>query len=95
MPFKPTIVVVVPIVDDAVADDRVLTVAELVGLVLARGFPIAPEVLAVVLDVGLDGGIFRVTCHPEYTARPLLFVAGAGPRIAIYKSVWKLAEIGD
>ena len=79
MSFEPAVVVVVPLVHDAVADDRVLAVAEIVRLILARGFPFAPEVLAAMLDVGLDGGIFRVACHPEYAARPLLFVAGAGP----------------
>ena len=77
--FEPAVVVVVPLVHDAVADDRVLAVAELVRLVLALGSPFALELLAAMLDVGLDGGIFRVACHPEYAARPLLFVTGAGP----------------
>ena len=77
--FKPAVVVVVPLVHDAVADDRVLAVTELERLVLARGLPFALEVLSAMLDVGLDGGILWVACHPEYAARPLLLVAGAGP----------------
>ena len=76
--FEPAVVAVVPLVHDTVADDRVSAVTELVRLILARGFPFAPEVLAVMLDIGIDGGIFRVACHPEYAARALLFVAGAG-----------------
>ena len=77
--FEPAVVVVVQLVHDAVADNRVLAVTELVRLILAQGFPSALEVFATMLDVGLKGGIFRVPCHPEYATRPLLFVAGAGP----------------
>lgn len=77
--FEPAVVVVVQLIHDAVADDQVLAVAELVRLVLARGSPFALELLAPILDVGLDRGIFRVALHPEYAARPLLFVPGADP----------------
>ena len=77
--FEPAVVVGVPHVHDAVADNRVLAVTELVRLILARGFPFALELLAAIFDVGLDGGIFRVACHPEYAARPILSVAGADP----------------
>ena len=93
--FEPAIVVIVPLVHDAVADDGILTVAELVRLVLAHWFPVALEGLTVRLDVRLKGGIFQVAFHPEYATRPLLFVAGASPCIAVYKSVWTSAEIKD
>lgn len=77
--FEPAVVVVVPPIYDAVADDRVLAVAELVRLVLALGSPFALELLAAILDVGLDERIFRVACYSEYAARPLPTVPGAGP----------------
>lgn len=76
---EPAVVVIVPLIYDAVADDRVLAVAELVRLILALHSPFALELLAAMLDVGLDGGIFRVAFYPEHAARPLLFVTGAGP----------------
>ena len=77
--FEPAVVIVVPLVHDAVADKRVLAVTEFVRLILAFGFPFALELLAAILDVRLDGGIFRIACRSEYAARPILSVAGADP----------------
>ena len=77
--FEPAVVVVVPLVHDAVANNRVLAVTELVRLILTRSFPFALELLTAILDVRLDGGIFRIACRSEYAARPILSVAGADP----------------
>ena len=64
--FEPAVVVIIPLIHDAVADDQVSAVTEIVRLILARGFSIAPELLTARLDVGLDGGEFGVAFRWVY-----------------------------
>ena len=68
MQLEPAVVVVVPLIRDAVANNRVLSVAQAIGLILAMCFPFRLVLLTAVFDVRSYGRILWITCDTKLTA---------------------------
>ena len=83
MQLEPAILIVAPLIFDAVANNRVLGVAKAVGLILAICFPFHRALLVVVLDLRSDSGVLWISCDTKLTAGPFLLASGTNPYTAI------------
>ena len=86
--LPPAIVIVIPLVSNAVTQHKVLAVAKIVCLILAYSLPSAFEMLTPMFDIRLQGGVLRIACHPKFAARPFSLATGADPKIAKQKSAY-------